>query len=208
MSPRGLERDLLGAGCTVVRVPTNLMAAVRRGGRQPGKSDPIDAVAVAHACLREPGLPAARLDGPVREVKLLSDHSRHLVTERTILCNRLRWHLHELDRALQIPSRGLYHNFVATNFARPPRGVRTRGLGCPLAPHDRAGDAGRCRPPRCCRPTASIGCVAANRHQAADHPPVHRGRPRGPARGVVRSRGDEARPQQGLRPGAKPGQAH
>ncbi|MGI8447942.1 MAG: hypothetical protein ACR2MP_12340 [Streptosporangiaceae bacterium] len=26
---------------------------------------------------------------------------------RTILCNRLRWHLHELDPALQVPSRGL-----------------------------------------------------------------------------------------------------
>jgi transposase len=29
-----------------------------------GKSDPIDALAVAGAALREPGLPAARLDGP------------------------------------------------------------------------------------------------------------------------------------------------
>jgi transposase len=114
---RGLERDLLGAGCTVVRVPTKLMAAARRGGRQPGKSDPIDALAVAHACLREPGLPAARLDGPAREVKLLSDHRRHLVTERTILCNRLRWHLHELDPALQIPSRGLRRYRVIDDLA-------------------------------------------------------------------------------------------
>ncbi len=55
------------------------------------------------ACLREPGLPAARLDGPAREVKLLSDHRRHLVTERTILCNRLRWHLHELDPRCRSP---------------------------------------------------------------------------------------------------------
>jgi transposase len=37
------------------------MAAARRAGRQPGKSDPIDALAVAHAALREPDLPAARL---------------------------------------------------------------------------------------------------------------------------------------------------
>ncbi len=114
---RRLERDLLGAGCTVVRVPTQLMAASRRAGRQPGKSDPIDALAVAHACLREPGLPAARLDGPAREVKLLSDHRRHLVTERTILCNRLRWHLHELDPALQIPSRGLRRYCVIDDLA-------------------------------------------------------------------------------------------
>jgi transposase len=91
------------AGCFVVRVPVQLMAAARRTGRQPGKSDPIDALAVAHAALREPDLPAARLDGPAREVKLLSDHRRNLVTERTILCNRLRWHLPELDPGLQVP---------------------------------------------------------------------------------------------------------
>jgi len=114
---RRLERDLLTAGCTVVRVPTQLMAAARRTGRQPGKSDPIDALAGAHAALREPGLPAARLDGPAREVKLLSDHRRNLVTERTILCNRLRWHLHELDPGLHVPSRGLGRYCVLDDLA-------------------------------------------------------------------------------------------
>ena len=69
-----LERDLPTAGCTVVRVPTQLIAGARRAGREPGKSDPIDALAVAHAALRDPGLSAARLDGPAREVKLLSGH--------------------------------------------------------------------------------------------------------------------------------------
>lgn len=73
---RRLERDLLAAGYAVVRVPTHLMAAARRGTRQPGKSDPIDALAVAHAALREPNLPAAQLDGPTREIKLLADHRR------------------------------------------------------------------------------------------------------------------------------------
>jgi transposase len=57
---RRLERDLLAAGQAVVRVPTHVMAAARRGGRQPGKSDPIDALAVAQATLREPSLPLAR----------------------------------------------------------------------------------------------------------------------------------------------------
>lgn len=114
---RRLERDLLSAGCTVVRVPVQLMAAARRTGRQPGKSDPIDALAVAHAALREPGLPAARLDGPAREVKLLSDHRHNLVTERTILCNRLRWHLHELDPGLQVPSRGLRRYCILDDLA-------------------------------------------------------------------------------------------
>lgn len=93
---RRLERDLLGAGHRVVRVPTQLMAAARRGGRRPGKSDPIDAEAVALAALRHSDLPVAELDGPTREVKLLVDR-RDLVAERTRIQARLRWHLHELD---------------------------------------------------------------------------------------------------------------
>ena len=71
---RRLESDLLAAGEAVLRVPPRLMAAERRGGREQGKSDPIDALAVARVALREPGLPVARLDGPARELKLLIDH--------------------------------------------------------------------------------------------------------------------------------------
>jgi transposase len=80
---RRLEADLLAAGQRVVRVPTRLMAAARRAGRQPGKSDPIDAEAVALAALRHPDLPVAELDGPTREVKLLVDYRRDLVRQRT-----------------------------------------------------------------------------------------------------------------------------
>ena len=104
---RRLEQDLLAAGHQVVRVPTRLMAAARRGGRQPGKSDPIDAEAVALAALRHDDLPVAELDGPTREVKLLVDYRRDLVAQRTRVQNRLRWHLHELDPSLHVPSRGL-----------------------------------------------------------------------------------------------------
>jgi transposase len=104
---RRLEPDLLAAGHRVVRVPTRLMAGARRGGRQPGKSDPIDAEAVALAALRHEDLPVAELDGPTREVKLLVDYRRDLVRQRTRVQNRLRWHRHELDPALHVPSRGL-----------------------------------------------------------------------------------------------------
>jgi Transposase and inactivated derivatives len=96
---RRLERDLLGAGERVVRVPPKLMAGVRKSGRAAGKSDPIDASAVARAALREPDLPVAQLDGPAREVRLLVDHRYDLVQERTRAINRLRWHLHDLDPA-------------------------------------------------------------------------------------------------------------
>jgi transposase len=93
---RRLERDLLVAGESVTRVPPKLMAGARRAGREPGKSDPIDALAVARAALREPDLPSARLDGPERELRLLVDHRDDLVAERTRSQGRLRWHLHEL----------------------------------------------------------------------------------------------------------------
>src|SRR5881409_3627892 len=71
-----LERFLLARGERVVRVPPKLMAGRRRSSRQAGKSDPIDALAVARAALEEgiETLPAARLEGAAREVKLLLDH--------------------------------------------------------------------------------------------------------------------------------------
>src|SRR5207302_6514465 len=56
---RRLEADLLRAGEQVVRVPPRLMAGTRRMTRAPGKSDPIDALAVARAVLREADLPMA-----------------------------------------------------------------------------------------------------------------------------------------------------
>ncbi|MDI3316004.1 MAG: transposase, partial [Mycobacterium sp.] len=85
--------------------------------RQPGKSDPIDAEAVALAALRHPDLPVAELDGPTREVKLLVDYRRDLVRQRTRLQNRLRWHLHELAPTLSVPSRGLRRFCVIDDLA-------------------------------------------------------------------------------------------
>jgi transposase len=93
---RRLDAELVRAGEAVVRVSPKLMAGVRRSGREPGKSDPIDALAVARAVLREPNLPKASLDGPDREVRLLVDHREDLVGERTRHEQRLRWFLVEL----------------------------------------------------------------------------------------------------------------
>src|SRR5262249_21041566 len=103
---RRLEGDLLAGGEAVLRVPARLMAEAREGSRQPGKSDPIDALAVARAALREPGLPVAKLDGPSRQLRLLVDHRDDLVAERTRIQSRLRWHLHEQFPGLAIPPRG------------------------------------------------------------------------------------------------------
>src|SRR5215208_4416776 len=81
-----LERDLLTGGESVVRVPPKLMAQTRASARTRGKSDPIDALAVARAVLRE--------------LKLLVGRREDLVGERTRMINRFRWHLHELDPSL------------------------------------------------------------------------------------------------------------
>ena len=77
---RRLERDMLAAG-ERIRVPPKLMAGARNGARTYGKSDPIDALAVARAALREPDLPAAHLDDEAREVRLLVDHREDLIAE-------------------------------------------------------------------------------------------------------------------------------
>lgn len=94
-----LERDLLTCGQQVVRVPPKLMAQVRASARTRGKSDPIDALAVARAVLREPDLPIASHDDVSRELKLLVDRREDLVGQRTSTINRLLWRIHELDPA-------------------------------------------------------------------------------------------------------------
>jgi transposase len=98
-----LERALVGAGERAVRVAPKLMGESRRGERQPGKSDEIDALAVARAALREgvETLPSAYLDEAAMEIRLLVDHRDGLVAERTRAQNRLRWHLLELCPELE-----------------------------------------------------------------------------------------------------------
>src|SRR5215212_5187540 len=105
---RALERELIAEGEDLVWVPPKLMAPERRAGRQRGKSDPIDALAVARAALREPSLSRPRPDEqPFRELKLLVDHRDDLVDERRRAQQRLRWHLHQLDPSFAVPAKAL-----------------------------------------------------------------------------------------------------
>jgi transposase len=101
----------VAAGERVLRVAPKLMGASRRGEREPGKSDQIDARAIARAVLREgiERFPVAFLDEQAVEIRLLCDHREILVAERTRLINRLRWNLVVLDPELEaeIPSRKL-----------------------------------------------------------------------------------------------------
>lgn len=102
-----LEIDLLDAGQSVVRVPPKMMAEQRRIARTRGKSDPIDALAVARAVIREPDLPEASHDEASRELKLLVNHRDDLVKQRTQVINRFRWHLHRIDPTIDPPARSL-----------------------------------------------------------------------------------------------------
>jgi transposase len=52
-----LERFLLDSGERVLRAPPKLMAGARKSARTRGKSDAIDALAIARAALREDGWP-------------------------------------------------------------------------------------------------------------------------------------------------------
>src|ERR687896_801722 len=108
---RRLEQALIAAGERVIRVPPHLMGESRRGERTPGKSDQIDALAVARAVLRHgvERFPAAFLDERAMQIRLLADHREDLVAERTRAQNRLRWHLVELCPELEasLPKRSL-----------------------------------------------------------------------------------------------------
>ena len=90
-----IERVLLGAGERVVRVPPALTGESRKASRTPGKSDPIDARAIALAAIREgvENLPVAFLDEQAHEIRVLCDYRDQLMHERVRLINRLRWHL-------------------------------------------------------------------------------------------------------------------
>jgi transposase len=120
-----LERFLLDHGETVVRLPPGLMAGARRSVRERGKSDPIDALAVARAALREgiDTLPAARLAGVELEIRQLAVHRERLVDARRRLINELRWQLHDLWPEWEIPKRVLIGAGWQQQVARRLRGA-------------------------------------------------------------------------------------
>jgi transposase len=128
---RSLERLLVEKGEQVVRVPPRLTAPQRRRGRSSGKSDAIDALAIARAALREPGLDRPRPEEErLRELKLLVDHRDDLVAERRRCQQRLRWHLHELDPSLRVPlgalDRSLWLDRLGRRFARREQTTQVR----------------------------------------------------------------------------------
>lgn len=126
------ERFLVASGERVVRVPPKLMGESRRGERTRGKSDPIDALAVARAALREgpETLPSAHLDKAALELKLLLDHREDLVRARAEDQQRLRWQLHDPWPDFALPAgcldRIVWLDRVARKLARAEQGARVR----------------------------------------------------------------------------------
>lgn len=126
------ERFLVASGEQVVRVPPKLMGEARRGERVAGKSDPIDALAVARAASREgpETLPAAHLDEAALQIKLLLDHREDLVRARSEDQCRLRWHLHDLWPELALPAgcldRIVWLDRLARRLARAEQGTRVQ----------------------------------------------------------------------------------
>src|SRR4051812_6222884 len=114
------ERFLVVSGERVVRVATRLMAGERRGGRDRGKSDLIDALAVARAALREgvDRLPVAELAGVGLDIRLLVDHRERLVRVRAALYNDLLWHLHDLWPEQTFPGCALLSKKWTTRITR------------------------------------------------------------------------------------------
>ena len=90
-----LEWTLVAAGERVLRVTPSLTGPSRQSSRVAGKSDPIDALAVALAAIRVglDQLPVAHLDERAVEIRVLADYRDQLIAERTKMINRLRWHL-------------------------------------------------------------------------------------------------------------------
>jgi transposase len=128
---RGLEQSLRGHGERLVRVPPRLTAPQRRRGRTRGKSDSIDAVAVARAALQEPQLDGPRVgEDMLRELKLLVDHRDDLVAERRRCQQRLRWHLHELDPTVHVPlgalDRAIWLDRLGRQLARREQTTQVR----------------------------------------------------------------------------------
>jgi transposase len=124
------ERFLVAGGERVVRVAPRLMGEARKGTRARGKSDSIDALAVARAALKEgpETLPAAQLDDDSLEIKLLLDHREDLVHQRADDQRRLRWQLHDLWPELEIPAGALdrdkWLDKLSRRLARAEQSVR------------------------------------------------------------------------------------
>lgn len=94
---RGLAQQLVAAGEAVVEVNPRLTAGMRRGGRARGKSDRLDALAVARVVAREgDALPVVGLDDASAVLAELAADRESALAEATRLRTQLHQVLHQL----------------------------------------------------------------------------------------------------------------
>ena len=81
---------LVEAGVTVVEVPPLMTSRERRARPGQGKTDPVDAVAIARITARETSLPPVRpMEGLPADLRVLTDYREQLIAERTATANRV-----------------------------------------------------------------------------------------------------------------------
>lgn len=84
-----LTRRLVEAGLEVREVPALLTHGERKRRPSQGKSDRVDALAIARAVARGEGLALPKLAGIFEELKLLVDERKSLVQRKTQLVNKI-----------------------------------------------------------------------------------------------------------------------
>lgn len=124
-----LAGELQQRGVDVVEVPALLTSRERSGRRGQGKSDPVDAAAIARVVARGEGLADARRDDVCVDLKLLSDHRDQLIHTRTELVNQTHQDLVMLAPGYQTKVRNLTTKknlSAAITLVRGDRSVRAR----------------------------------------------------------------------------------
>ena len=125
-------------GERVIRVPAVMTSQTRKVARQAGKSDPIDARAVALAVIRDgiESFPVAFTDHTRWRSACCRDYRDQIISERTRMINRLRWHLVTIAPELeaQLNSASLRGPRICARLARQPDEL-PHGRRCASAAH-------------------------------------------------------------------------
>lgn len=80
---------LMGRGEEVREVPGSRTFGERKRKSSDGKSDTVDAIAIARVVARGEHLPVPKQAGRMVDLKLLNDHRDHLIRARTRLSNQI-----------------------------------------------------------------------------------------------------------------------
>ncbi len=114
-----LARTLLAGGAIVREVPPQLSNRERGRTRRPGKSDPIDALAIARVAARERDLPPVRLSDRTVEIRLLVQAREDAISEAIRVRNRLH-----ADLVILVPGYGeVIPNLLALRHRRRAAGL-------------------------------------------------------------------------------------